>query len=133
MSEKNINLSNSVEMIVDDRGEAGRLIIGLSTGEIDIPTCNKSAIELLAKYGVKLNNYDPDKLDIKFVKRDDAVYLVIPPAQVMRDRIEEYKDYSSEYPLAQEYVDYVLKTENAPDTLELFYVRVGDYVFGQCR
>ncbi|WP_395675762.1 hypothetical protein [Inquilinus sp.] len=122
-----------VEMTMYDREAAGRLIVGMAVGDIPKPTTTAEALQLLKDHGITLENFAASGKEIRVVSRDDALYVVLPPADLMRQRIEEYSKYPGPYPLPDEYALQVRRDENALDALDMFYFRVGDYSFGQCR
>ncbi|WP_342237563.1 hypothetical protein [Inquilinus sp. OTU3971] len=122
-----------VEMTMYDREAAGRLIVGMAIGEIPKPTTTAEALQLLKDHGITLENFAASGKEIRVVSRDEALYVVLPPADLMRQRIEEYSKYPGPYPLPDEYALQVRRDPNALDALDMFYFRVGDYSFGQCR
>ncbi|TCD14061.1 hypothetical protein [Oricola cellulosilytica] len=122
-----------IEMTMSDREAAGRLIIDLALGNVPKPENNEDALQLLAAHGIELENFTTSGKQIRFVSRDEALYIVLPPAELMRSRIEEYSESEGPYPLPDEYRSQIMGDEDALDALEMFYFRVGDYTFGQCR
>lgn len=122
-----------VEMTMDDREAAGRLIVGMALGDIPVPPTSEDSLALLQEHGIELENFTTSGKEIRFVSRDEALYIVLPPADLMRSRIEEYGQSTGPYPLPDEYREQVLQDPDALSALEMFYFRVGDYTFGQCR
>lgn len=122
-----------VEMTMYDREAAGRLIVGMAIGEIPRPKTTEEALQLLKDHGITLSNFAESGKEIRVVSRDEALYVVLPPADLMRQRIEEYSKYPGPYPLPDEYALQVRRDKDALDALDMFYFRVGDYSFGQCR
>ena len=126
-------IPDAIEMNMDDRKAAGELIVGMALGEIPVPQDNEAAVRLLSDNGIDLENFKKSGKEIRFVSRDEALYIVLPPAKLMRKRIEEYQNSSGPYPLPDEYREQILQEPDALSALEMFYFRVGDYTFGQCR
>lgn len=120
------------EIEMSDREAAGRMIVGMSLGEIPIPQSNEEALALFAEHGITIQNFDCQK-EIRFVSRDEALYIVLPPSDLMRRRIERYRDHVGPYPLPDQYREQVQGDPNALDPMEMFYFRVGDFSFGGCR
>lgn len=121
-----------IEMVMADREAAGRLIVGMAIGDIPRPNTTAEALQLLKDHGIELQDFPASGKEIRFVSRDDAVYVVLPPADLMRKRIAEYSK-APRYPLPGEYKLQVEGDPNALKALDMFYFRVGDYSFGQCR
>lgn len=121
-----------IEMVMADREAAGRLIVGMAIGDIPRPNSTEEALQLLKDHGIELKDFAASGKEIRFVSRDDAVYVVLPPADLMRQRIAEYSK-APRYPLPGEYKLQVENDPNALKALDMFYFRVGDYSFGQCR